>query len=113
MLGLNDTAPVNLKHKFPDANEEAIALLSRMLILDPDKRITVDQALEHPYLASLHDVNLEPVAETRVDWRCIEAVSFNSALVSFTFGHIPMQRSPFEAKMVLVALEFSQVFVWL
>lgn len=79
MLGLHDTVPANLSVKFPDANNEAIELLSQMLVLDPEKRITVDQALEHPYLASLHDVNLEPVAETRVDWRCIEAVRRDEA----------------------------------
>lgn len=75
MLGLPDTAPVKLQTKFPDANEDAISLLKKMLILDPARRITVDEALQHPYLASLHDVNLEPVAETQVDWRCIETVS--------------------------------------
>ena len=31
-----------------------------MLVFDPNRRITVEQALEHPYLASLHDVNDEP-----------------------------------------------------
>lgn len=75
MLGLADTAPVNLGVKFPDANADAIGLLSKMLILDPARRMTVDQALEHPYLASLHDTALEPLAESHVDWQCIEAVS--------------------------------------
>lgn len=75
MLGLPDTAPVNLKVKFPDANADAVDLLSKMLILDPNRRISVEQALEHPYLASLHDVALEPLAESHVDWKCIEAVS--------------------------------------
>eukprot|EP00903_Cladosiphon_okamuranus_P012703 g11877.t1 len=74
MLGLPETAPVNLKVKFPDANADAVDLLSKMLILDPNKRISVEQALEHPYLASLHDVALEPLAEKHVDWQCIEAV---------------------------------------
>lgn len=74
MLGLPDTAPVNLNVKFPDANAEAVDLLSKMLILDPNRRISVEQALEHPYLASLHDVALEPLAESHVDWKCIEAV---------------------------------------
>jgi len=33
-----------------------------MLIFDPSKRISVDGALAHPYLASLHDINDEPTA---------------------------------------------------
>lgn len=81
MLGLPDTAPVNLTVKFPDANADAVDLLSKMLILDPKGRISVDQALEHPYLASLHDVALEPLAESHVDWKCIEAVSFCDRVV--------------------------------
>lgn len=36
-------------------------LIDRMLVFDPAKRITVDQALSHPYLASLHDAADEPV----------------------------------------------------
>ncbi len=35
-----------------------------MLVFDPTKRITVEQALEHPYLASLHDVSDEPKCPT-------------------------------------------------
>lgn len=81
MLGLPDTSPVNLGVKFPDANADAVDLLSKMLILDPNRRMTVEQALEHPYLASLHDTALEPLAESQVDWKCIEAVSF--CLLSF------------------------------
>ena len=78
MLALPDTKPVNLGMKFPDANADAIGLLSKMLTLDPARRITVDQALEHPYLSSLHDPALEPLAESHVDWQCIEAVSWCS-----------------------------------
>ncbi|CAM9203440.1 unnamed protein product [Scytosiphon promiscuus] len=74
MLGLPDTSPVNLGVKFPDSNADAVDLLSKMLILDPNRRITVEQALEHPYLESLHDATLEPLAESHVDWKCIEAV---------------------------------------
>lgn len=37
--------------------------ISQMLMFDPSKRITVEQALEHPYLASLHDISDEPCAQ--------------------------------------------------
>jgi serine/threonine protein kinase len=40
---------------FPDANPEAIDLLEKMLQFNPDKRITVEEALAHPYLAQMHD----------------------------------------------------------
>eukprot|EP00877_Chromochloris_zofingiensis_P006799 jgi/Chrzof1/2372/Cz11g12200.t1_MAPK4 len=41
---------------------KALDLLSRMLVFNPYKRITVDEALAHPYLAALHDASDEPVA---------------------------------------------------
>ncbi|KAK6947820.1 hypothetical protein RJ641_001293 [Dillenia turbinata] len=39
----------------------AVDLLEKMLVFDPRMRITVDEALCHPYLSSLHDINDEPV----------------------------------------------------
>jgi len=43
-------------------------LLEKMLVFDPKKRITVEQALEHPYLASLHDPGVEPASEPAPDF---------------------------------------------
>ncbi|XP_009624520.1 mitogen-activated protein kinase 7-like isoform X1 [Nicotiana tabacum] len=40
---------------FPQADPLAIDLLQRMLVFDPSKRITVTEALYHPYLSSLYD----------------------------------------------------------
>lgn len=48
---------------FPSANPKAIDLLERMLTFDPDKRITVYEALEHPYLSAYHDPADEPVGK--------------------------------------------------
>ena len=47
---------------FPDASALAIDLLERMLQFHPAKRITVEDALAHPYLAQLHDPAAEPSA---------------------------------------------------
>lgn len=41
----------------------AIDLLERMLDLDPDSRITAEQALCHPYLSQYADPSDEPIAE--------------------------------------------------
>lgn len=51
----------NLSAKFPSMSAEPLDLLEKMLVFDPVKRITVDDALCHPYLSSLHDINDEPV----------------------------------------------------
>lgn len=45
---------------FPNASPAALDLLKKMLHFNPVKRITVEQALEHPYLASLHEPSDEP-----------------------------------------------------
>jgi serine/threonine protein kinase len=36
---------------FKGANADAIDLIKKMLAFDPMKRITVDEALEHPYMS--------------------------------------------------------------
>lgn len=38
---------------FPDAHPEALDLLQKMLQFDPRRRITVEDALRHPYVASI------------------------------------------------------------
>ncbi|KAI3441769.1 uncharacterized protein J3R85_001801 [Psidium guajava] len=50
--------------RFQSMSPGAVDLLERMLVFDPSKRITVDEALCHPYLAPLHDINEEPVCPT-------------------------------------------------
>ncbi|CAA6661154.1 unnamed protein product [Spirodela intermedia] len=47
--------------KFPRVHRAAIDLVERMLTFDPRQRITVEEALAHPYLATLHDISDEPV----------------------------------------------------
>ncbi|KAL1493452.1 hypothetical protein ABEB36_011501 [Hypothenemus hampei] len=47
---------------FVGANPKAVDLLSHMLEIDSDKRITAERALAHPYLASYADPNDEPTS---------------------------------------------------
>ncbi|KAK6872570.1 Extracellular signal-regulated kinase 1 [Candida tropicalis] len=42
-------------------NPLAIDLLEKLLVFDPSKRITVQEALEHPYLEAYHDPSDEPI----------------------------------------------------
>lgn len=42
-------------------------LLSKMITWDPDQRLTVIQALEHPWLANYHDPMDEPACPTKFD----------------------------------------------
>ncbi|KAM7261084.1 hypothetical protein ACFE04_026559 [Oxalis oulophora] len=51
----------NFAARFPNMSPGAVDLLEKMLVFDPNRRITVDEALCHPYLAPLHEINDEPV----------------------------------------------------
>lgn len=48
---------------YPNAHPQALDLLERMLTFNPNNRITVESALEHPYLEQYYDPNDEPVAQ--------------------------------------------------
>lgn len=39
---------------FPNASNQAVDLLRKLLTFDASKRITVEEALKHPYLSALH-----------------------------------------------------------
>ncbi|EOA24229.1 hypothetical protein CARUB_v10017466mg [Capsella rubella] len=48
---------------FSHVNPMAIDLVDRMLTFDPNRRITVEEALNHQYLAKLHDPSDEPICQ--------------------------------------------------
>ncbi len=58
----------NLKEMITTAPDDAVDLLDKMLNLDSLKRITVDEALKHPFLESMHDPEDEPLFEGTIDF---------------------------------------------
>lgn len=54
---------IPLQLLFPRATPLALDLLERLIAFNPAKRITVDDALRHPYLEPYHDPDDEPTAE--------------------------------------------------
>lgn len=49
-------------------NPAALDLIDKCLEFSPDKRISVEEALAHPYLKSLHDPSDEPAFNKEVDF---------------------------------------------
>lgn len=50
------------KVMFPKTSDLALDLLEGLLAFNPVKRISVDDALKHPYLEAYHDPEDEPTA---------------------------------------------------
>lgn len=59
---------VPLSEVFPTFPKEAHDLLDRMLDLNPGSRIKVEEALQHPFLESMHDPEDEPLFEGKIDF---------------------------------------------
>lgn len=56
-----------LSRLYPTAHPLAIDLLQKMLVFDPTKRISVTEALQHPYMSPLYDPRNNPPAQVPID----------------------------------------------
>nr|XP_033802108.1 mitogen-activated protein kinase 7 isoform X2 [Geotrypetes seraphini]XP_033802110.1 mitogen-activated protein kinase 7 isoform X2 [Geotrypetes seraphini] len=61
--------PVPWESLYPSMDRKALSLLSRMLRFDPRERVSVPEALRHPFLSKYHDPDDEP--------ECVPAFDFN------------------------------------
>ena len=59
---------ISFAQLFPRANPDALDLLDKMLAFDPSSRISVEEALEHRYLAIWHDASDEPACPQTFDF---------------------------------------------
>jgi len=63
LRGLPKKEPKSLQTLFPEASELALDLLEKLMVFEASKRITVDEALKHPYLSALHFPDDEPTRD--------------------------------------------------
>lgn len=66
LLKMPTQSKMSLDKKYPGSGKDAIDLLSKMLTFDPYARLTIEECLAHPYLASIRRkkselTSLEPV----------------------------------------------------
>lgn len=68
MKKLPNNVPVPLSKQFPSTPPIALDLMRKMLEVHPRKRITVGDALAHPFFGQLHSPDDEPVAAKPFDF---------------------------------------------
>ncbi|PPA62320.1 Protein kinase domain protein [Cryptosporidium hominis] len=64
---------IDLQTRFPGASSQSIDLLKKMLVFNPNKRITVDEALSHSLFKNIRNEMLEIISHEKVtlpfdDW---------------------------------------------
>lgn len=47
--------------------------MERMLKIDPQERISMADALKHPYVSTYQDTDDEPVCEKKLDWSLLDS----------------------------------------
>nr|WRY74751.1 mitogen-activated protein kinase 7 [Rachycentron canadum] len=90
---LPSQSAVPLAKLYPQAEAEALDLLGAMLHFDPRERISVTQALEHPYLAKYHDQDDEPI--------CVPAFDFE-------FDKLPMNKEQIKEAILMEIQDFHR-----
>lgn len=73
---------------YPKANPLAIDLLDKMLAFNPHNRITVEEALQHPYLKALHNPKCEPNCEEPFDFSFENVTMTKKVLQDLMWGEI-------------------------
>lgn len=79
VLSLPKYERVNLKTTYGKASDDAVDLMGKMLMLDPNQRISVRAALDHPYFAEIRDPECEGQAQRSIDWGDIETCELSKA----------------------------------
>jgi len=77
---LEKKAKIPFSKIYPKANPLALDLLEKMLTFSPTKRISVEEALSHPYLAALHNPKKEPDCKQLFDFE-FERVEFTKEIL--------------------------------
>ena len=57
----------DLRQLFPTAPEDALDLMDKLLLVSPNNRLDVQQALEHSYLNQFHNDANEPICKKKIN----------------------------------------------
>jgi serine/threonine protein kinase len=90
---------------YKDANPLALDLLDKMLIFNPHERITVDEALAHPYFKSLHNPKSEHGCSRAFDFEFEKLHMTKEVLQEFMWQEIQHYRPELIGKTWVVDRE--------
>mmetsp|Transcript_13464 Transcript_13464/g.29514 ORF Transcript_13464/g.29514 Transcript_13464/m.29514 type:complete len:420 (-) Transcript_13464:44-1303(-) len=88
-----------LQETVPEASAEALDVLSKTLCFCPQKRITVSEAIEHPYLSQLHCPEDEPQreplenSEFEFERRMIDMKALREEIFLEALGYYPKEKA--------------------
>jgi len=89
---------VPLSKLYPSANPLAIDLMEKMLVFNPNKRISVDEALKHPYLKGLHNPKTEYECKSPFDFEFEKVEMTKDVLREFIWDEILHFRPDLQGK---------------
>ena len=84
---------LDMGQKYPGANAEALDLLNRMLQFNPYFRVSVDEALEHPFFNRVRKPHKERLSDTQI---------------TLDFESEPLDRDRLRQLFVDIILDFEQ-----
>ena len=58
----------DFKTVFPNANEDALDLLKKLLVFNPKKRLTIDEALDHPFVKDFRNTEEEMIMGEKINF---------------------------------------------
>lgn len=83
---------------FKDANKLGLDLLDKMLTFNPHQRISVDEALAHPYLKALHNPKTEPDCKLPFDFEFEKIEMTKEVIQDLMWGEILLYRAELKAR---------------
>ena len=96
--GLPQQGATPWKSTIPEATDHSLDLLTCLLTFTPDRRMTVEEALEHPYIMKWHDPDDEPTSEP------VPSEEFSFSRI---YPHLGMEKWK---RMYLVSLTLIEVW---
>ena len=102
LLTIPKCLPSPLKNMYPGADEQALSLLRGLLQFDVEKRITVDEALSHPFIQHVRDEQNEKKFDNILN----KIKSQNS--LNFEFEDIKMKMDTYRSLIIEEVLRYNK-----